>query len=138
MSKRIKVLDCTLRDGGYCNQWKFGYKNTCRIIDGLVEADIDIIECGFLTNRVATDKEITKFTSVEEIAEVLPKDKRGKQFVCMINYGEYNIDELPVCDHSSIDGVRVAFHKKDIVPALSLCREIKKRGTVFMFNLWFL
>ena len=25
---KIQILDCTLRDGGYCNQWEFGYKNT--------------------------------------------------------------------------------------------------------------
>ena len=32
---KINVLDCTLRDGGYCNQWKFGYNNIKKIIDGL-------------------------------------------------------------------------------------------------------
>ena len=29
---RIQVLDCTLRDGGYCNQWKFGYENAKKIL----------------------------------------------------------------------------------------------------------
>lgn len=24
---RVHVLDCTLRDGGYCNGWEFGYGN---------------------------------------------------------------------------------------------------------------
>ena len=46
--QRVRILDCTLRDGGYCNQWKFGYENTKKIIDGLVESGVDIIECGFL------------------------------------------------------------------------------------------
>ncbi len=45
----IQVLDCTLRDGGYCNQWKFGYENIKKIVTGLMEANIDIVECGFLT-----------------------------------------------------------------------------------------
>ena len=48
--KNIKILDCTLRDGGYCNEWLFGRENTIKIIDGLVKAGIDIVECGFLSN----------------------------------------------------------------------------------------
>ena len=43
MSK-IQVLDCTLRDGGYCNNCRFGFENERKIVHGLVEANIDIIE----------------------------------------------------------------------------------------------
>ncbi len=33
---RVHVLDCTLRDGGYCNGWEFGYGNVKKIIGGLL------------------------------------------------------------------------------------------------------
>ena len=49
MSK-IQLLDCTLRDGGYCNDWTFGQDNIHSIINGLLEANIDLIECGYLSN----------------------------------------------------------------------------------------
>ena len=49
---RIQVLDCTLRDGGYCNQWKFGYENAKKIISSLVNAGVEIIECGFKTRGI--------------------------------------------------------------------------------------
>ena len=62
--KRIQVLDCTLRDGGYCNQWKFGFVNTKKIVESLTNAGIDIIECGFLTNKVEYKQGITKFTTM--------------------------------------------------------------------------
>lgn len=125
---KITTLDCTLRDGGYCNQWRFGFRNTKKIIQSLMEAGIDIIECGFLTNRVAFDPDVTKFTTVEEMRPVIPTDKAGRFFVAMMNYGEYNVDELPVCDGTSIDGIRVAFHKKDRREALELCAKIKEKG----------
>ena len=54
MSK-IQVLDCTLRDGGYCNNCRFGFDNEKKIVHGLVEANINIIECGFLMNTVEYD-----------------------------------------------------------------------------------
>ena len=91
----IHVLDCTLRDGGYCNQWKFGLKNTKKIIKCLVDANVDIIECGFLTNKFTYDPEITKFTAVDEIAATIPTDRKGKLFVAMMNYGEYDMADLP-------------------------------------------
>lgn len=127
MSK-IKVLDCTLRDGGYCNEWLFGRENTIKIIDGLVKAGIDIVECGFLTNRVTYNEDVTKFTTMEEVGKFLPKNREGKKFVCLMNYGEYNIEDIPMYDGSSLDGLRVAFHKKDMIPALELCQKIKEKG----------
>lgn len=46
MSSMVQVLDCTLRDGGYINSWNFGARTISEIIRYLVEAKIDIIECG--------------------------------------------------------------------------------------------
>ena len=125
---KIQVLDCTLRDGGYCNEWQFGFENAKKITAGLVEADVEIIECGFITNKVSYHSDVTKFTTVDEVAGVIPKERNGKIFVVMMNYGEYDIDDLPVCDGTSIDGIRVAFHKKNLSEALELCKAIKAKG----------
>lgn len=125
---KVHILDCTLRDGGYCNEWQFGFENTKKIIDGLVEANVEIIECGFLTNTVEYNPDVTKFTSLEQISAVIPADREGKIFVAMMNYGEYDVASLPVHDGSSIDGIRVAFHKKNLKESLKLCREIKEKG----------
>lgn len=124
----IKILDCTLRDGGYCNKWKFGTDNTNAIIDGLVKSNIEIIECGFLTDTVKYEKGITKFTTVQEAAEFIPENRDNKLFVLLMNYGEYDVDCLPDFDGSSIDGIRVAFHKKDADNALKICSAIKQKG----------
>ena len=43
----IKLLDCTLRDGGYINNWQFGRKEINRIASCLVNSGMDIIEMGF-------------------------------------------------------------------------------------------
>lgn len=126
--KNVKVLDCTLRDGGYCNQWKFGKDNIRRIFEGLVESGIDIVECGFLTNKVNYDENITKYTTLQEVAAVIPQNREHKLFVCMVNYGEYDIDDIPVYDGSSVDGLRIAFHKKDMISALEYCKAIRDKG----------
>ncbi len=128
LNKRISVLDCTLRDGGYVNNWKFGYRNIINILSSLVDTGIDIIECGFLTNRVEYDKNCTKFNSVEQIADLIPDNRRRSMFVCMVNYGEYDIKDLPYNTDRYVDGIRVAFHKNDATNAMKLCGDIQSKG----------
>ena len=125
---KIHVLDCTLRDGGYCNQWQFGFENIRKITEGLVEAGIDVIECGFLTNRVSYNRDVTLFNTIEELAAVIPANRENKLFVAMVNYGECDIDSLPICDGTSIDGIRVAFHKKDLEESMKWCQQIQDKG----------
>lgn len=125
---KVHVLDCTLRDGGYCNEWAFGFDNAKMITSGLVDANVEIIECGFLTNRVNYQPNVTKFTTVVEAARIIPAKTEGKIFVAMMNYGEYDIADLPLYDGSSIDGIRVAFHKKNLSESLEICEQIKAKG----------
>ena len=48
INNKIKILDCTLRDGGYLNGWLFGEKTIKSILSNLKKSNIDYIECGFL------------------------------------------------------------------------------------------
>lgn len=124
----IKILDCTLRDGGYCNDWNFGLKNIQYVIRKLISAEIDIVECGFLSQTKQASRENSIFCTVSSIKEVLPEVKGNTEFVCMINYGEYNIQDLEPYDGTSIDSVRVAFHKQNMEQAIKMCSEIKAKG----------
>ena len=49
--RNLQILDCTLRDGGYCNEWNFGFENIQNIITCLQDANIDIVECEFLQDK---------------------------------------------------------------------------------------
>lgn len=123
----IKILDATLRDGGYCNQWNFGIQNIKRIVNGLTQADVDIIECGLLCEGEFPDN-ITKFGNIEQISKFLPDKRNNHVFVGLMNYGEFDIDKLPKYDGTSIDGIRVAFHRQDREKGLELCKKIKNKN----------
>lgn len=125
---KIEVLDCTLRDGGYCNQWRFEHDNIHKIIMGLVEAGIEIIECGFLTKCGKSDSDTTRFHAMEDMLPFIQGKGRDTLFVAMINYGEYAAEDLPERGKASVDGIRIAFHKKDMSGAIALCKEVQKKG----------
>ena len=126
--KEIHVLDCTLRDGGYCNDCHFGFENERYIVQSLLAAGVDIIECGFLTQKKPYDPDYSRYNTVEQVARILPEDRQGKLFVALMDYGTYNVADLPDWDGTSIDGIRVTFHKKDLVPALELAEQVKNKG----------
>ena len=43
----IYLLDCTLRDGGYVNNWEFGEENIIEVARKVVQAGVEIIECEY-------------------------------------------------------------------------------------------
>lgn len=128
MMSEIKVLDCTLRDGGYCNQWRFGLQNAQKVVGALNEAGVEIIECGFLTHSMSYEPDTTRFTRIEQFADVIPKNRGRKMYVCMVNFGELDIALLPPFDGTSVEGIRLAFHKKNADEALELGRAITAKG----------
>ena len=68
--RKIELLDCTLRDGGYINDNDFGFYNIKEIIKKLEKAKIDIIECGYLKDtKEEYSKDITEFRRSEELEE---------------------------------------------------------------------
>lgn len=125
---KIEILDCTLRDGGYVNQWKFGEEKIKNIFNGLVEAKIDIIEYGYLSDKGADTNDSTLFKNVEQIRNVLKEGRGEENIVAMINYGEYEIAKLPQRKDTVLKGIRLAFHKKDLEEIFCACREIKDKG----------
>lgn len=125
MNKKIYILDSTLRDGGYCNRWEFGEKNKYKIISNLISAKIDIIECGLITEKdVTSDK--SRYFNIEDANKYIA-NKNSSKFVLLMNYGDYDVERLPERTKEGIDGIRVAFHKKDTNGALDLVKKIKKK-----------
>ena len=123
----IKILDCTLRDGGYVNDFQFGKNAIKKIICQLTEANIDIIECGFLED-CQYDENKSIFNSVEEIKSFIPQNRKNSMYVAMACYGEYDLNKLSNYDGTSIDGIRVTFHYNEIDEALNYCRKIQEKG----------
>ncbi|MCI8280687.1 MAG: hypothetical protein HFI76_03055, partial [Lachnospiraceae bacterium] len=64
--RHIYLLDCTLRDGGYVNNWEFGKECIQKFPIELCEANIDILELGFIRNE-AVNHDRTVFTSADDL-----------------------------------------------------------------------
>ena len=47
LKSKLSVLDCTLRDGGYYNDWDFSKSIVDKYLSAILIAKIDIVEIGF-------------------------------------------------------------------------------------------
>lgn len=113
--KNVRVLDCTLRDGGRIIDCAFPDQETKEISFRLADAKIDIIEVGFLRDwrKVNYQGNSTFFTDVDQIRPFVNKEKPNTLYTAFVDYGMCDIDNLKPYDGSSIDAIRFGFTKKN-------------------------
>ena len=124
---RISILDCTLRDGGYINQWRFGRDTIADIVSLLTDANIEIIECGFLRD-LPYDSDKAVFSSVDQIVPFISPKKPGTLYVGMIALGDISPDRIAPYDGTSIDGIRLTFHKHEWEEAKTAAAALIAKG----------
>lgn len=123
----IKLLDCTLRDGGYINDWNFGHHTIKSIIKKLVDSQVDYVEVGFLRD-CEYDRNKTLYNNCAQIQPVLPQKKGNTIFTAMALHNKYTVDKLEPYDGKTIDAVRVTFHDYDIDEGLAFVKKVKEKG----------
>lgn len=125
----IQLLDCTLRDGGYVNDWKFGQNNLVSIFERLADAEVDIIEIGFLDDRRPFDHERSIMPGTSCVEQIWGKSKRKHSMIVgMIDYGTCDLANVQPCETSYLDGIRVIFKKHLMYEAMEYCGQLKALG----------
>lgn len=105
MKHHTMLLDCTLRDGAYLLDKKFGDSNIRGIVSGLVKAGIDCIEIGFFQDEGAGDGK-TVYLNSEDAKRFIPKEKNGCLFTVLADCSRYSVSNLDKCDGTSMTNQR--------------------------------
>ena len=125
----IKVLDVTLRDGGCVNDFNFGQIYMEQILAAQEASGVDVIEMGYIDENKGSKFGRTQYLNEQIITECLLKKKKpGVTYVAMMDYGKFDVDNLKPRTKESIDGLRVAFHKKNMHDIIPLGRTIIEKG----------
>lgn len=124
---RISILDCTLRDGGYINQWEFGHSAIKDIISNLIMAGMDIVECGFMRD-LPYSKDKSVFSCVSQIVPFITPKKAHTLYVAMIALGDISPEKILPYDGTSIDGIRLTFHKHEWNTAKEVAATLMDKG----------
>jgi len=137
----IKLIDCTLRDGGYLNNWEFDNKEIISIIELLNQCGIEFIECGYLNYSVQIENNTTLFNSIECFDNLIYNsqiaDKIKSKLYLMINYkNKPDISKILPRDKTMqyVEGIRLAFDKDEFNSVKEYAKALLDKGYKLSFQ----
>lgn len=132
----IKVLDCTIRDGGLMNNWDFDKAMVKEVFQGLVDAGVDYVELGYRADKKQfSPKEHGPWRFCDE------KDLRDVAFECdtkisvMLDVGRTDYDAFLPASESIVSMFRVATYAKDVDKAIHLGKHVQNMGYEVCVNI---
>ncbi len=140
----VTIIDCTLRDGGYYNNWDFSTSLINEYLLAMSGAGVDIVELGFRSLKNDSFKGACAYTT-DEFLTCLSIPQTLSVGV-MINAAELivnnTLDETRLvklfpnsANLSKVKLVRVACHVHEFGLVLPVCSWLKKQGFRVGFNL---
>ena len=136
--KEIKVMDCTVRDGGLMNKWQFSDEFVKSVYTACVEAGIDYMEIGYLSSEKAFDrKEVGpwKFCHQADLERIVGKNETPLKLSAMADIGRIDLNDIPMACDSALDMIRVACYVHQVDKAVELAHHCMDKGYEVCINL---
>ncbi|PIQ96819.1 MAG: nucleoid-structuring protein H-NS [Nitrospinae bacterium CG11_big_fil_rev_8_21_14_0_20_56_8] len=136
--KEIKVLDCTIRDGGLMNNHQFSNEFVQRVFQVVNASGVDYIELGYKADESQFSRSefgAMKFCSEKDLEAVVGKVEKNCKISVMVDIGRVNPDTIIPKAESYVDMMRVATYVKDIDKAIALVNQIKAKGYETTINI---
>lgn len=128
----IKVLDCTIRDGGLVNNHKFSDDFVRGVYQTCIEAGVDYMEIGYKGAEKYFNRNQYgpwKFCKEEDIRRIVGNNESPLKLSVMIDTGktDWKNDVLPKKD-SVLDLIRVAFYIHQLPEAIEMIQDAHEKG----------
>lgn len=136
--KEIKVLDCTVRDGGLMNKWQFSKDFVKGIYNACVQAGVDYMEIGYISSEdqfPRSEYGAWKFCAEDDIREIVGENKTNTKLSVMADIGRIKFDDIRPKSESVIDLFRVACYDYQIDKAIELAHHVMDKGYEATINL---
>lgn len=135
----LKVLDCTIRDGGLINDHKFDDGFVRAVYQACVESGVDYMEIGYKASKkiAAPDKfGAWKFCDEDDIRRIVGDNPTSLKLSVMADAGksDWRTDILPK-DQSVLDVIRVAFYAHQVAEAVDMIKDAGDKGYEVTANL---
>lgn len=135
---QLKVLDCTVRDGGLMNNHRFSDEFVRGVHRALVAAGVDYMEVGYKADKKLFSPDeygIWKSCDEDDLNRFFGDADPGIKISVMADVGRTNESDIVPCDKSLIDLVRVACYIHQIPAAIDMVKDAKDKGYETSVNL---
>jgi 4-hydroxy 2-oxovalerate aldolase len=135
----IKVVDCTIRDGGLVNNFGFKDDFVRAVYGACVEAGVDYMELGYKASKKIFAPSAFgkwKFSDEEDIKKIVGENETSLKLSVMADAErtDYHEDILPK-GQSIIDMIRVATYVHQIPTAIEMIKDAHDKGYETTVNL---
>ena len=129
-TRKIELVDVTLRDGGIVVDFNYGIERMQKIKETLEESGVEYIETGYIDEKKGSAEGRTCFDNEVSIEKTLLKSgkKKGVTYLAMADYGTFDFNKLHRRSETGIDGIRLAFHKENWEKAIECGKVIISKG----------
>ena len=135
----IRVLDCTIRDGGLMNNHHFEDRVVKAVYDACVAAGIDYMEVGYRASRKNIklgEHGCWKYCQEEDIRRIVGENATALKLSIMADAGKCDYrEDIPAKQESVIDLVRVACYVHQVPLALDMLKDARDKGYETTVNL---
>jgi len=134
----IKVIDCTVRDGGLMNKWQFSDKFVRHVYNALAEAGVDYMEIGYLSSERAFNKEEYgpwRFCFEKDLQRIIGNEEKKIKLSAMADIGRIDFKDIPPRAESSLDMIRIACYVHQVDSAIELAHHCQDKGYETTINL---
>lgn len=136
--EKIKVLDCTIRDGGLINKHDFDHRFVREVYRAISAAGVDYIELGYKNSKELFSPEEYgpwKFCDDDVIHNIIDGIESDTRISVMVDVGRVNLDDIKPADESPVDVIRTASYVKDIDKAIHMCNHFADKGYETTINI---
>ena len=136
--EEIKVLDCTVRDGGLMNKWQFSDDFVKAVYNACVESGIDYMEIGYKSSEKAFSRDEVgcwKFCDDKDLQRIVGDNNTNLKLSAMADIGRVEPDDILPAEDSLLDMIRVAAYVNQIDKAIWLAEHCIDKGYEATINL---
>jgi 4-hydroxy 2-oxovalerate aldolase len=136
--KEIKVLDCTIRDGGLMNNWQFSDAFVKSVYDACVASGIDYMEIGYKSSEKAFSRNEVgawKFCDENDLRKIVGENNTSLKLSAMADIGRIEPDDILPAEDSLLDMIRVAAYAHQTDKAIWLAEHCMDKGYEVTINL---
>ena len=134
----IKLLDCTIRDGGLINNWQFSDEFVRKVFEALVKSGVDYMEIGYKSSDKYFSRDENgkwKFCYDEDIKKIIDGVDTEMKLSAMADIGRIDYEDIPPKSESVLSMIRVACYAKQVDKAISLTQHCQDKGYETTINL---
>ncbi|AZV43449.1 aldolase catalytic domain-containing protein [Peribacillus asahii] len=137
MKNDVKILDCTIRDGGLINNWDFSVEFVQDLYNGLSAAGVEYMEIGYKNSPKllnATEPNPWRFLDDNFLKEIIP-EKKFTKLSALVDIGRVDPNDILPREQSVLDMIRVACYIREVDKGLELVKMFHDLGYETSLNI---